>query len=415
MSVVTKTFDISLDTKREDSNRAFHLIEGDTGNILHITLTDDNVPVDLTGTLINLIVSSRLGVRSQTNDPLIDDNGITIGGADNNEITVDLFCSTYGVGLNEAEIQIYSKSEGDEYDVLVTTARFNFDCVRALVNADTIEAVREFPILSALILQTQQALAEALPWTDVTVTAVAGNEADVTVTATEDSISMAFVIPNGVYLGDTPPTGDEEVWIIPDGDDTPQSLVMSTAVYDQDNSGIVDDAEALGGHAPAYYATAAGLTAEESARIAADSAEVTARDNAIATAVSAVTSKKGAANGYATLDANTKVTATEASARIVTIAASVSSKTLALTDAGTFQQIGGACTITIPANSSVAFPVGTEIEFCRYGSGAVSFTGATGVTLRSAGSAKTISLRYGTACIKKLDTDTWLLSGMLEV
>ena len=136
--------------------------------------------------------------------------------------------------------------------------------------------------------------------------------------------------------------------------------------------------------------------------------EITNRTNA----VSGITGAKGAANGYASLDANTKVTAAQASARVQSAS---SSKTLALADAGTFIYVSSTSnlTITIPTNASVAFPVGTEIEFCRWNTGAVTFAAASGVTLVSANSLKSISVRYATAGLKQVAANTWLLSGSL--
>lgn len=48
-ATVKKTFDIALDIAASSSNRAFTVVEGDTGNVLRIALTDDGEPVDLTG------------------------------------------------------------------------------------------------------------------------------------------------------------------------------------------------------------------------------------------------------------------------------------------------------------------------------------------------------------------------------
>ena len=47
--MVTKIFEIAVDLKRPPSNREFELVEGDTGNVFHITLTDGGEAVDLTG------------------------------------------------------------------------------------------------------------------------------------------------------------------------------------------------------------------------------------------------------------------------------------------------------------------------------------------------------------------------------
>lgn len=73
-------------------------------------------------------------------------------------------------------------------------------------------------------------------------------------------------------------------------------------------------------------------------------------------------------------------------------------------------------TFTIPANSSVAYPVGTCIIVQQMGAGATSIAGNTGVTVQGGGSSVsagscTMSNRYGCATCVKLDTDTWLVQG----
>lgn len=114
--------------------------------------------------------------------------------------------------------------------------------------------------------------------------------------------------------------------------------------------------------------------------------------------------------GAAALDTNSKVSPAQASSHIVTVSAS---KTFALVDAGTFQNVTAAATLTIPAHASVAFPVGTEIEVCRYGTGAVTIGNALGVTIRSLNSLKSVSDQYATIGLKQIDTDIWLLTGSL--
>lgn len=123
-------------------------------------------------------------------------------------------------------------------------------------------------------------------------------------------------------------------------------------------------------------------------------------------------SEKAAASGVATLNTASKVTADQASASIVSV---TSNKTLALTDAGTFQNVNSSSnrTVTVPTNSSVAFPLGTEIEIFRGGSGSVTIAAASGVTIRSPGSNLSIAEQYGCAVLKKIDTNVWVLGGAL--
>src|SRR5690606_1562746 len=62
------------------------------------------------------------------------------------------------------------------------------------------------------------------------------------------------------------------------------------------------------------------------------------------------------------------------------------SKTLALTDEYTFQNVTAASTITVPANATVALPVGSQIDFFQAGAGVITFAAAGGVTIISKGS-----------------------------
>lgn len=86
--------------------------------------------------------------------------------------------------------------------------------------------------------------------------------------------------------------------------------------------------------------------------------------------------------------------------------------TLALADAGRFIPVNSssAITVTIPTNSSVAFPIGTEIEIYRRGSGTVTL-GVSSLTIECMSEARTIKDRYTSVVIKKLDTDTWNIQG----
>ena len=68
---------------------------------------------------------------------------------------------------------------------------------------------------------------------------------------------------------------------------------------------------------------------------------------------------------------------------------------------------------TIPANSSVAFPVGIEIEVMQNGAGTVTIAAATGVTICAQDNCVETSGQYATCCLKKLDTNTWHLAGHL--
>lgn len=115
--------------------------------------------------------------------------------------------------------------------------------------------------------------------------------------------------------------------------------------------------------------------------------------------------------GAASLDANSKVTASEASSYIN---AQTDNYTLVLADAGKFVKITHASgkTLTVPKNSSVAFPTGTEIEIYQGGAGQVTIAPVDGdVTLRNADTALKIEKQYCSAGLKKIGENEWLVSG----
>lgn len=92
-----------------------------------------------------------------------------------------------------------------------------------------------------------------------------------------------------------------------------------------------------------------------------------------------------------------------------------SSYTLALSDAGRLMMmdLSSALTLTIPLNSSVAFPVGARIDLVQWGAGQVTVSPASGVTLSSAGGLVTTNEQFSAASLIKMSTDAWLLIGDL--
>jgi hypothetical protein len=90
------------------------------------------------------------------------------------------------------------------------------------------------------------------------------------------------------------------------------------------------------------------------------------------------------------------------------------SYTLDLTDAGHLVTLdnGSPIALTVPLNSSKAFPVGTVIDVSQLGAGQVTIGGAS-VTFNSTPGLK-ISARYGSVRLTKLATNTWLVAGDLS-
>lgn len=90
--------------------------------------------------------------------------------------------------------------------------------------------------------------------------------------------------------------------------------------------------------------------------------------------------------------------------------------TFALTDNGQMVTANNASaqTYTIPPNSSVAFPDGTQINVIQIGAGQVTFAQGSGVTIVSTGataSAPKLRAQYSSATLVKRSTDLWYVLG----
>ena len=98
------------------------------------------------------------------------------------------------------------------------------------------------------------------------------------------------------------------------------------------------------------------------------------------------------------------------------IAESTTARTLALTDSGNYIRCtnSGATTVTIPPNSSVAFPTGAEVIIFQAGAGQVTIAAGAGVTLNSKEGNLKISAQYAAVTCKKVATDTWDVIGDLS-
>jgi hypothetical protein len=98
-----------------------------------------------------------------------------------------------------------------------------------------------------------------------------------------------------------------------------------------------------------------------------------------------------------------------------TVTAKVDSYTLQLTDDGTIITMdkSSATNLTVPPNSSVAFPTGTQITILCLGAGKTTVVAGSGVTITSRGSYLGITV-LGDATLIKLATNTWKLIGSLE-
>ena len=90
--------------------------------------------------------------------------------------------------------------------------------------------------------------------------------------------------------------------------------------------------------------------------------------------------------------------------------------TLVLSDADKMVEMNVATAnqVTVPLNSSVAFPIGTQIMVSQYGAGQTTIAPVSaGVTLRSVGGWLKIAAQYGIVTLAKVGTDEWYVYGAL--
>jgi hypothetical protein len=142
---------------------------------------------------------------------------------------------------------------------------------------------------------------------------------------------------------------------------------------------------------------------------------------------SAVTSVK-IADGTI-VDADVNASAAIAQSKIATLVTDLAAKadlsltsdtktanyTLVLGDAGESieMNVASANTLTVPLNSSVAFPVGTIILLIQVGAGQTTITPTAGVTINSTPGLK-LRAQWSVATLVKRATDTWLAFGDLS-
>jgi len=95
--------------------------------------------------------------------------------------------------------------------------------------------------------------------------------------------------------------------------------------------------------------------------------------------------------------------------------AQTASYTLVLTDASKVLPVSNASAnnVTVPPNSSVAFPIGSVVTIVQTGAGQTTIVAGSGVTINSENSKLKLKAQYATAGLLKTATDTWVAFGNL--
>jgi len=149
----TKDYSITLDMMRTLPFRPFEVVEGDTGNLLHVTLLNNGDPMELGGCKINIAFASSSGFAMQD-----ETSGVTKTAA-TGTFDVALRPTAYGAGNVSADVQIYS---GESGETLVTSTRFDFRCRKSLISGEIIRANTAYPPLVEAAKTATEAAAAAL-------------------------------------------------------------------------------------------------------------------------------------------------------------------------------------------------------------------------------------------------------------
>jgi hypothetical protein len=89
--------------------------------------------------------------------------------------------------------------------------------------------------------------------------------------------------------------------------------------------------------------------------------------------------------------------------------------TLALTDSAKLVTLSNAAaiTLTVPAETTTVFPIGSRIDLVQLGAGQVTISGSSGVTINSRDSNTSLNDQFSAATLIYQGSDVWLLIGDL--
>ena len=196
------------------------------------------------------------------------------------------------------------------------------------------------------------------------------------------------------------------------------SVSLSTHTHDYQASGTY--VNSVIGTSPASVSTSSGtstvsiIASSINSTHIADNAIVAAKIAAASVGTAALSS--GAAANGTVLTANGSGAASFAAiaAPSLTVAqnAQTASYTLVLTDQDKLVEMNAATAlnITVPPNSSVAFPTGSQVHVLQVGAGQVTVVAGTGVTVNSSDGLK-LRTQWSPATLIKRATNTWVLMG----
>ena len=344
----TKDFFITLDMMRTLPFRPFEVVEGDTGNILHVTLLNNGDAMDLSGCKIQIAFASSTGFAMQDETSGIEKTAGT------GTFDIKLLPTAYGTGNVSADVQIYS---GEDNKTLVTSTRFDFRCRKSLISEDIIRANVAYPPLVEAARVANEAAATALAAaerinTDIGEMNVQANWAE-TDTAQDAYIRNKPAIPSAPGdVGAAPAShatqhqsgGSDPVTPIP------HAARHATGGADAISPNDIGAAGISGGVVAAAQARCLVQTKTASFTLGADDAE--------------------------------KLTLLSSASAIV---------------------------VTLPLDSTYDFPIGTAFNMIRWNTGAVAFAIESGVGWKAVNDVTSISAYGCAATLIKISSNTWWL------
>lgn len=154
-NAVLKTFSVNIDLKRTLPLEPFEVVLGDTGSRIEARVTNDGESVALEGLYVTAAFSGSAGACFLDSG----EGSITLS---QNKALITLPPFLTGAGQVSCELTIWSSSEEtpqsrEDYDVLVTSARFGFYCRRPLMDDEAVQGLPETPLLAALLAEASSA------------------------------------------------------------------------------------------------------------------------------------------------------------------------------------------------------------------------------------------------------------------
>jgi hypothetical protein len=147
--------------------------------------------------------------------------------------------------------------------------------------------------------------------------------------------------------------------------------------------------------------------------VAADTIWDTKGDLAVASAADTAAKLPVGSDGQTLVADSAQTLGVKWAVPVLTLNTQTGSYTLVLTDAGKLvgMNVAGANNLTVPPNSSVAFPTGTTILLRQAGAGQTTVVAGAGVTVSARGAALKLAAQFAYATLAKVAIDTWELTG----